>query len=129
MTREEVKQFLKDQLKKLQDAHVADLMKVRRHEELEEILKDVELDFSPIEEFWKDQGEAIYQTQEEIPEEFCYELACYMNRSSLKDFLFFEDYEDYYNVLIELKEEVAVDIAARMNDMYLCNYTIRGLLK
>lgn len=128
MTREEIKVFLEGQLKKLQKANVADLMKARQHEELEAILENIELDFSPLGEFWKEEDKAIYQSQEEIPKEFLYELTCYIVQSSLGDEVFFEYYEGFIEVLEETEEEVMLDIAGHMMKSDLYKYLIKEVL-
>ncbi len=128
MTRENVQEFLKGQLIKLQDVHVDDLMKASRHEELEEILEDVELDFSPIKEFWDQEGEAIYQLKGEIPKEFCYELALYMQQSGLQDVVFFSNYWNYQDLLMELEEKVAENIADVMDKGHICEFTVKELV-
>lgn len=101
MTRQEVQHFIKGQLKKLQEAHVVDLMKACRNEELEEILYELDLDFSIVDEFLQE-GKSIYQTGQEIPSEFAYELVWYIQQSGLEDDDFFEDYYDFVTILEDL---------------------------
>lgn len=128
MTKKEIREFLEGQLKKLQEAHVSDLMRALRHEELEEILKDIELDFSPIEEFFNETENAIYQCKEEIPKMLCYELALYMQQSGLEDNFFFEDYGDYQTVLIELEDEGVNGIVEIIDREHLCDCTVEELM-
>ena len=127
MTREEVKQFLEEQLNKL-PSHVIDLMRNRQYEELEKLLEDIEWNFFPIQEFSELNNESIYQSKTEIPKEFCYKLALYMQQSPLSDDIFFDDYRDYQTLLIELEEELADKIADVMNKDDLCECTVEELL-
>ncbi len=128
MTRKEVMTFLEGQLKKLQEAHVADLMRARRSKELEQVLEDMGLEFSPIESFFNETNDAIYQDEEEIPKQFCYELGLYMQQSHLADTIFFEDYEVYRTILKEMEERLALEMATRMIRKNLSEYTIEKLL-
>lgn len=122
--REEAQEFLKGQLVRLKEVHVEDLMRARRHEELEAILEDIELDISPLETFWDEEDEAIYQSEQEIPKEFLYELVCYMSCSEYDDDYYCEAYGYLQNVLRATKEEVLLHVADIMDerDLCMCNF-------
>lgn len=124
MTRKKVKEFLEGQLKKLQEAHVAELMKGRRDEELEAILADVKLDSFFIEIF----EQPVYMTLQEIPKEFVYELVCYINQSGLPNWHFFEDDFNFISILRATDEKVAGEIASLMTERELRCYTMEDLL-
>lgn len=124
MTRKKIKEFLEGQLKKLQEAHVAELMKSRRHEELEAILADVKLDSFLIEIF----EQPVYMSRQEIPKQFIYELVCYINKSGLPNWHFFEDDFNFISILRDTDEKVAEVIASLMTEQDLRYYTIKNFL-
>ena len=95
---------------------------------MEKLLEDIEWNFFPIQEFSELNNESIYQSKTEIPKEFCYKLALYMQQSPLSDDIFFDDYRDYQTLLIELEEELADKIADVMNKDDLCECTVEELL-
>lgn len=124
MTRKKIKEFLEEQLKKLQEAHVAELMKSRRDEELEAILADVKLDSFLIETF----EQPVYMSRQEIPKQFIYELVCYINKSGLPNWHFFEDDFNFISILRDTDEKVAEVIASLMTEQDLRYYTIKNFL-
>lgn len=124
MTRNEVKSFLEGQLKMLKECHVEDLMKAGRTEELKEIVE--ELEFSPVEEFC-DKKNLNLQVSE-IPEGYHYELVLYLSQSKVCDNEFFENYNDFAEVLMRTGEELAKQIATIMGDWDLSNCSIEELL-
>lgn len=124
MTRKKVKKFLEEQLKKLKEVQVAELMKDRRDGELDAILKDVKLDSFFIEIL----EQPVYRTTKEIPKEFTYELVCYINQSGLPNWHFFEDDSNFISILRNTDEKVAGVIASLMMEHDLRCYTIAELL-
>lgn len=128
MERKEVQKFLMGQLALLRKAHVDDLMRTRRHKEVESVLKDVPLDFSPIKKFCNE-GDAVY-LQGEIPEGMpLYELIAYMKQSGLDDDCFVEDDSDLQYLLSKTGEEVLEDIATLNESYNIGDCTMRELLE
>lgn len=127
MDRKQVIQFLEEQLKKMHEAHVDDLMKAHRSEELEDLMKEMDLDFSVINEFYEEEG-FLNLEKDEIPREYLYELILYMRQSGIFDCFFLENNVDCRDLLYEKKEEVATGIADLIKSYDMCGCSIKELL-
>lgn len=123
MTRQEAIRVLEEQLEKLKEA---DVLKIVKSGRVKEVVEKLQLDFYWIKYLYK--GEAIYQSSEEIPKDYMYELIFYVKLSGLEDFIYFRDYEENcINVLLELEEEVAENIAYLMRSGDICTYSLEQL--
>lgn len=125
--RNRIIEFFYRQLEILKSEHVEDLMKARRNKELERILKK-DISFSPVQKFIK-KNESLGLSGEEIKEEFCYEIALYMCASGRADEQYFEDYEEFQEILFKKQEELATRIGKIMNVVNLCETSIEELLE
>lgn len=97
MNKEEIQDFVMQQLKILRIQQVKSLIKLKRIEELESVVGNLKFDFNPIIDY---QG-AIYEKREEIPKDYIFELICYVKLSDWKFFLY---PEDIVNVIEEIGE-------------------------
>lgn len=124
--RKKIIEFFYKELEKLKtEEHVEDLMKARRSKELKRIVK--EIDFSPVRKFIE-KNESLYLAIDEIKEEFCYEIVLYIWGSGKEDWNFFEEDDDFRDVLYEKEEELAKAIADFMKGDNLCDCTLEELL-
>lgn len=122
---EQVQEFIKKELKKLKDYHVDDLIRTRGCTELEEILEDIDLDFSMTYEFVESR-KIVYEEKEEIPECYVYELLCYIWKSGIEDSSYFKDDYDFVQILRDFGEE---DIANRITLQDIIYYKLAELFK
>lgn len=132
MKREKVQEVLMGQLALLSKTHVDDLMRTRRHEELERVLEDVSLKIYPIRKFCEE--EDFVYLEGEIPEDIpLYELICFMKYSGLHENDLFESEEELQKILEqkgeETGEEVLRDLAELLTVDYICNYPMKELLE
>ena len=118
------KSFLNEQLRKLKEQKVSDLMKEGRIEELEQIAEG--LDFSVLKEFRGHLGLKIHEF-----EEYAYEIAFYVNKSRIWDSAFFNEdvLKDYIAVLKSKEEPLGNIVAKNITNWYLCDLTIKELLE
>lgn len=124
ITRKVVKVFIEEQLRKLQEVQVADLMKAHRGEESEEKVESVKLQFYLI----KECGDIPYHSEKEIPKEFLYELLCYMVYSKLGDEDICKKCEYLQHVFRETEEEVLVRAADMMETDNLSAYRLKEIV-
>lgn len=124
ITTASVKNFLQEQLHKLKEQKVDDLMKQGRIEELEQIAEG--LDFSVLKEF---RGRLELKIHEF--EEYAYEIAFYINKSRIWDSAFFNEnvLEDYIAVLSKKKEPLGDILAKTIANWYLCDLSTKQLLE
>ncbi len=126
MEREEALKFLLQQLEMLNEEHVDDLMRNLRSKELEDLCKDIDIDFSVISELFE--YGALNLKVVEIPKNRIYELVFYIKLSGYPDGMIFEDWTDFKEMLLEIGENAALRIALSMSKGDIANYTIEELL-
>lgn len=124
--RKKIIEFFYKELEKLKtEEHVEDLMKARRSEELKRIVEKI--DFSPVRKFIE-KNESLDLSKDEIKEEFCYEIVIYIWGSGKGDWDFFEEDDEFRDVLYEKEEELAEAIADLIAEYNLCDCTLGELL-
>lgn len=127
MTHVEVMSFLEEQLKRLHEVeHVDDLMKAGRIDELKDIATK-ELDFSKLDEFYKD-NDGLELVNGEIPEEYYYEVTFFFNQYVKEDCRVFYCFSDFGELLKQTEEPLAEHIAQIMEEENLCDVSLESLL-
>ena len=114
----------------LKENDVENLMKSGNIEQIEEIMQDAllseKLDFESIKMYCRMQF--LNLKREEIPKEYLYEIALYLNYSDLEDVEFFYEWKQFTCLLQEKEETLSENIAFLMEKNNLSSYSIDELL-
>ena len=113
------------QLEILESEHIEDLIKSRRSKEVKEIIEGI--NFKPIRNFILS-NESFGLSKDEIREDLCYEMALYICCSDLADEQFFENFEDFQEILFRKNEKLATHIGRMMRLINLSDLSIKELI-
>ena len=123
--RERAIRILIQKVEEAKQAHVEDLMRANRAEELEELTKEFDMsDFD-------DNVESIGRLQlklAEIPEDSLLELVFVLNSSNSWDHQIWDNWEEFTAALRESGQPLEIQVADLMEDCNLFEYTLEELL-
>ena len=123
--REKAIQILIQKVKEAKQAHVEDLMRANRVEELEELAKEFDMsDFD-------DNVESIGRLQlklTEVPEDCLLELVFVLNAGNSWDHEVWEDWSEFVETLRNSGQPLEIQVADLMEDCNLSEYTLEKLL-
>lgn len=123
--REKAIKILRERVNQAKQEHIADLMRVNRVEELEELTKEFDMsDFD-------DNVESIGRLQlklAEIPEDCLLELVFVLNIGNSWDHQIWDNWEEFTATLRESGQPLEIQIADLMEDCNLFEYTLEELL-
>lgn len=123
--RENAIQILIQKVKEAKQAHVEDLMRANRVEELEELAKEFDMsDFD-------DNVESIGRLQlklTEVPEDCLLELVFVLNAGNSWDHEVWEDWSEFVETLRNSGQPLEIQVADLMEDCNLSEYTLEKLL-
>ena len=123
--RERAIRILIQKVEEAKQAHVEDLMRANRVEELEELTKEFDMsDFD-------DNVESISRLQlklAEIPEDCLLELVFVLNIGNSWDHEVWEDWSEFVETLRNSGQPLEIQIADLMEDCNLFEYTLEELL-
>jgi len=131
MTRWETVKYVQEQINRLKEEHVADLMRAGRAEELCEILDDI--DYSVLEEFFGE-CDCLMLSVKEIPQDSLLEAIlllqdfCSRCDEGIDDNGLFDDWTEITEALITEGGELEEEIATIMDTNNLCDVGLEELL-